>query len=251
MWRVFVIAIVACSGARSPERVAPPLTLLLHEHARGLSWWRDGTRTAIPGTDRVETLAWNAKRREIVVTEGGTLRALGPGGDRTLLEVDGTLRFPAIAPDGRIVVSLRAAGDGQDRWQLLELPAKRLGAGYLPSFCPDGTLYFERHDGGPHVWAWPPGASEPQLVIRPGHTPRCTLDGTRVLFTQSSLMTLERASGRVAPLTAHYDRFAAITPDGATLVVTRMEPRAIVVVDLATGRERVIVRGDVTAVLAP
>lgn len=252
MWRATIVLLLcACGGSQPSEPAAPAsgLALLVHEHERGLSWWRDGARTPIPNTARADTFAWDARRREILITEGGTLRAIAPTGDRTLLTIDGTLRFPAIAPDGRIVVSLLAAGDAHDRWQLLELPDKRLGPGYLPAFCPDGTMYFERHDGGPHLWTWPPTAREPRFVIRPGHTARCTPDGRRVLLTQRTLVSLDRASGALAPLTAHYDRFASLTADGKTLVVARMEPRALVAIDLATGRERVVLPGDITALL--
>ena len=245
MWRLALLTLLACS-ARTPidPPSAPSLTLLLRDD-KGIAWWRDGTRTQIPGTEHADTFAWDAERREILITEGTKLRAISPAGDRTLLEVDGTLRFPAIAQDGRIVVSFLANGDAQDNWQLLELPDKRLGPGYLPTFCTDGTMYFERHDGGPNIWTWAAGASEPAFVVRPGHTARCV--DHRVLITQKTLVALDRTTGAITPMTAHYDRFASM--DGATLVVTRVERRELVVIDLATKRERVIATGDVQALI--
>jgi hypothetical protein len=258
--RALALCVAACACAPEPEPRRDsyshaddrPLTpyLLGLERGKGISILRRSGDHLLSGTEGAQTFA--ISEHGLLITRGDVLERYSVATKQIdlLAKVDGELRFPASHVGGtRIVVSLKARGEGHDKWQLLELPARILGPGYAPSFCPDGTLYYERHEGGPAIWMWSPTAAAPVLVATGAHTASCSPDDRYVVYSRAgALVVLDRASGKerqfTTPGPGGYDRFARFGWSSGVVVWWRANEGRWLVRNLLGKREDEVRRGD-------
>jgi dipeptidyl aminopeptidase/acylaminoacyl peptidase len=139
----------------------------------------------------------------------------------------------------------------------------RIGLGTDPFFSPEGEQLLYRHQGD--LWSVAPDAApEPKLLVAGGasfNQPKWTKDGKALVFVQDrggySFLGLYRlGSPQIEWLATGPDRIASpvVSPDGASVAYlqfggrehdvvydrTENEPFGVALVDLATGRKRVL-----------
>ena len=230
-------------------------------------------RRAVSGSEGVDDFAWNRDGTGFFVTRDGAVGflPLEGGGVQEIYAGWPQAGFLAVSPDGAtLAVSANLTDDRGSGWEIWLLGsdgknARPVAEGYDPSWAPDGSrLYFEQHDPIVHlatldlatnrVTPFLSGSDRNFSVeISPRGTYAAFSRGSarRVMlytFADSSLVaTVDESDGdrRV------YDRFVSFSPDERYMAFFRQvqSPSAmalqIIACNLATGRSRVVVEGDV------
>ena len=122
-------------------------------------------------------------------------RAVSPQALTRLTSDSGLSDFPALSPDGRLLVyaSDRSGEHNLDLWikqvpngDPVRLTRSQLDE-YEPVFSPDGThiAYRSEQDGG-GIYIIPSLGGEPRLLARGGRTPRFSPDGAEILYRVSA-----------------------------------------------------------------
>lgn len=232
----------------------------------GVTIVEQGANRRVPGSDGVETFAWDRDGDHLVVTRGARLERLHVASGELELITDrfASVRMPDVSPDGaRIVFAATTEPPPAQNWQVVALDrasgaAQVLCDGYDPCFARDGeSVYCERYPDR-DVWTIELGskalrrASE-QIADR--YTVQADPYGRRIAFSSARklvLRDLDALSERVLSPDGVYDRFASFSPHRQRLLFFRegaAEPggtfRGIVELDLKTGAERKLVEGDV------
>ena len=240
------------------------LGAFVEEVARQLSWWKpvdDAGRRSFGSVSR----AWETWAEELQTAGESLAKDLAAHGPVTVPETltRGARRglYPAIAPDGRSVVYVRA--DGRSDTRLVRMPvaggpsrsvARVNGVG-RPAFLPDGSLVFAQQDfldryrivSDVYV-AGPDG--EVRRVTRGARltAPSPGPDGTWAVAVawraaSSGLVKVDLDAGTVSEITAiaadtHW-ALPAVSPNGRWIAATRWSGASqdLVILDMA-GRVR-------------
>ncbi|MBL8899093.1 MAG: hypothetical protein JNM84_15745 [Planctomycetes bacterium] len=259
MWTSACLALLlAALPALAPAQEAVPSRAAVLGPA-GIFVLESEHRALVPGSEGIETFAWDRGGAALLATQAGELQRveLATGRRRTLLRC-GQVRFPDVAPrSGRIAFAYVASaehGAATDaRWRIAHVQPdgsgfEDLGSGYDPCWSHDEReLWYEDFDAhGPalHVLALATGE---RRRLADDAIPRHTVD--RALEPGAMIWSSQRhlhAGIPGATLTCYstgraYDRFASFSPDARHLLFFREDERGragIVLRELASGGER-------------